>query len=174
MRKTIIALVALMALLMLNIIAYSLSENYRFLIKKMKYPSEIVYENEEEIDDTKKIEVLSGTTENQSNYKDISGSSFQFLNEFRKNDTESEDTLRELSSEEKEFLALWEDSKLEEIHFSTYVFDVTDEYPDPYYEWYSENLELYVFPTKNYEEIKNIFEVLSHDLPYSIKETNNF
>jgi len=51
---------------------------------------------------------------------------------------------------------------------------LTDEYPDNYFEYYSKDLTLYLFPTKNYNDIKGIFNVLSYDLPFSINEINNF
>jgi len=51
---------------------------------------------------------------------------------------------------------------------------LTDEYPDDYYEYYSKDLTLYFFTTKSYEEVKNIMEVISYEVPYKINEINNF
>jgi hypothetical protein len=33
---------------------------------------------------------------------------------------------------------------------------------------------LYIFPTKSYEEVKSIFQVLTYELPYTLNQTNNF
>jgi hypothetical protein len=54
------------------------------------------------------------------------------------------------------------------------LFDLTDEYPDNYFEYYSRDLTVYLFPTKNYKDLYNIFDVLSKELPFSLKEVNNF
>ena len=58
----------------------------------------------------------------------------------------------------KNILKLFEEYKLKEIELKSNLFDLTEEYPDDYFEYYSKNLTLYLFPTKNYEEIKDIFE----------------
>ena len=62
-------------------------------------------------------------------------------------------------------------TKLEE-HSS--LMDVTSEYPDKYFEYYSSNLTLYFFPTKNYNEVKEIFEIESDWDLFIINEVDNF
>jgi hypothetical protein len=54
------------------------------------------------------------------------------------------------------------------------IFDITDEYPDNYFEYYSKDLVLYIFPTKTYSEIHDIFSVLDDELPFILNETNSF
>jgi hypothetical protein len=39
--------------------------------------------------------------------------------------------------------------------------DITSEYPDNYFEFYDSNLTIYFFPTKNYNEVREIFEIES-------------
>lgn len=51
MRGVILILSLLASLLLLNIVAYSLSEDYRFFVKKIKYQQEVV-ENPQIIDDS--------------------------------------------------------------------------------------------------------------------------
>ncbi|MGB2110718.1 MAG: hypothetical protein ACPHY8_02055 [Patescibacteria group bacterium] len=62
----------------------------------------------------------------------------------------------------------------EEIELTTNLFDITNEYPDDYYEFYSKDLTLYFFDTKTYGEVKDIFDVLSYDVSFDINEVNNF
>jgi hypothetical protein len=54
------------------------------------------------------------------------------------------------------------------------LFDLTNEYPDEYLEYYSKDLTLYFFTTKRYTDLKDIFNVLSEELPFDINEINNF
>lgn len=54
------------------------------------------------------------------------------------------------------------------------LFGITQEYPDVYREYVNTHMSLYIFPTKTYKELKEIFEVLRYDLPISLNEVNNF
>lgn len=51
---------------------------------------------------------------------------------------------------------------------------ITTEFPDPYYQWYSEEVELYIFPLSTYGETKKVIEVLQYELPYTLNVTNDF
>lgn len=82
--------------------------------------------------------------------------------------------LSELNLQQKIFLDFFSAYGLKQIAASENLFGISNEYPDLYYEWYSEDLTLYAFPSKNYQEVKKIFEVLSFDFPFKIKETNQF
>jgi hypothetical protein len=63
---------------------------------------------------------------------------------------------------------------LKKIEVNSSLFELTDEYPDYYYEYYSKDLVLYLFPTKSYGEVFDIFHYLKDDLPFSLKKVNNF
>ncbi len=63
---------------------------------------------------------------------------------------------------------------LKELENSNMLFDITNEYPDEYYEYYSDDLSLYFFTTKSYDDVKNIIEVIAFEVPYEINEVNNF
>ena len=54
------------------------------------------------------------------------------------------------------------------------MFELTWEYPDYYYEYYSKDLTLYLFPTRTYREVFDIFDYLSGNLPFTLNEINNF
>jgi len=71
----------------------------------------------------------------------------------------------------EKFLNIYDLSKIE---INTLLFEITNEYPDYYYEYYSKDFTLYFFTTKNYNQIYDIFSYLQEDWPFSINEVNNF
>jgi hypothetical protein len=82
MRGAILILVLLIVTLLGNIIAYSVSEDYRFFVKKVKYPQEIVYENSDKVDDSQRIILVEDTpNENVSDVNTVivSQEGFTFL-----------------------------------------------------------------------------------------------
>ena len=64
--------------------------------------------------------------------------------------------------------------KLKKVELNPRLFDLTDEYPDEYFEYYGKDMTFYFFWNKNYTDLRDIFEVLSYELPFKIKEVNNF
>lgn len=62
---------------------------------------------------------------------------------------------------------------LQKLEIHSNLMGITTEYPDPYYEWYSAEVSLFVFSTKSYTEVLDIFEVLSDELPFSLKSVDN-
>lgn len=82
----------------------------------------------------------------------------------------------ELSKEEEFVINLFKIYKLENLRNHSSLFDLTTEYPDPYLEYYNSDneLTLYIFQTKTYSDVLNIFDVISYNLPFKIKKVNNF
>jgi len=70
-------------------------------------------------------------------------------------------------------LNLFNEYKLKKLLVHPSLFDMTTEYPDEYFEYYSENLTLYIFSTKNYKEVVNIFEAFATELPFLLNKTNS-
>jgi len=155
----------------LNIILYYSSEDYKFFIKKLKKSNEVIYTKEDvnisdNIDEnnlkSKKITLKESTVkENKSNTIQIS----------RKKKTKKETILWK---NYKDILYIFSKYNLSKLEIEWNLFDLTNEYPDNYYEYYSPNLTLYLFTTKSYEEVKDIMKVISYEVPYTIKEINNF
>jgi len=75
---------------------------------------------------------------------------------------------------EKKFLNIFQEYSLSLLEIHTRLFDLTSEYPDEYKEYYSEDLSVYFFWNKSYFEIKDLFNVLGDELPFTINEVNNF
>ncbi len=166
-----------MSLLVVNIIMYAVSADYRFFLKKMKYPEEIVYTQKGTVTDTDKIEIIDSTPEKlyDNDYIETSENGMTFLDALAgKTIIEQEVVLPNLSIEEQEFLQIFENYELNQLASPSTLFEITTEYPDPYYELYSPELSVYVFSTKSYAEVKNIFQVLSDELPFRINAVNNF
>lgn len=172
-----------MLVLVWNIITYSLSEDYRFFLKKIKYREDVVYENEpsniispsllwsdESNIDEMKDEMLWRVNVTSSD----EGFTFIDIISGNKKKTNSEEVIPELTWSQEQFLEIFENYALQELQTHSSLFDITTEYPDLYYEFYSEELSVYVFSTKTYGEVRNIFEVLRYELPYTINEVDNF
>jgi hypothetical protein len=82
MRGAILILVLLIITLLGNIIAYSVSEDYRFFVKKIKYPQELAYEDQGQVNDSQRIILYEDIpTEDASNVDTVivSQEGFTFL-----------------------------------------------------------------------------------------------
>jgi len=82
-----------------------------------------------------------------------------------------------LTLEDKEFLWYFSNYnffKKDYISDDDLLFWITNEYPFYYLEYNSKVLSLYFFTDSLYLKIKEFFEVISYELPFSIKEVNNF
>ncbi len=77
---------------------------------------------------------------------------------------------------EKKILDLFKNFDLVELENHSSLFDLTTEYPDRYLEyiWKDNTLTVYIFNWKNYNDLYNIFDVISYNLPFKIKWVNNF
>ncbi len=75
---------------------------------------------------------------------------------------------------EKDILNKFREFKLKKLELHPRLFDLTTEYPNKYIEYYSEYLTLYFFGNEPYEKLKDVFNVLTYELPFSINEVNNF
>lgn len=185
MRGSILLLLIVMFALIVNIITYSVSEDYRFFVKKIKYKEDVIYENTQNIDDSKVIEVVETweqweiliEEEKDKNIVVEQEEWFTFLDAIGgvKEIFDDEPELPELSEAENYILdQLKERFVLSENTQSASLFDITTEYPDEYYEYGNKHVSLYMFSTKSYSEVLNIFKVLAYELPYILNETNNF
>ncbi len=155
---------------------YAASEEYRFFLKKLKYQEELVYEDSKTIDDVVKVPSGWDSSSGWSTRSSWdSNSDLTFLDNLAWTQTSSsdEEELPEMTISEEEFIKTFWTFSLKKLETHTNIFGITTEYPDPYHEWYSAGVSVYVLSTKNYEEVRNIFQVLAFDLPYTLNEVNN-
>jgi len=79
-----------------------------------------------------------------------------------------------MSIYDKRVLKSFIEFNLVELKYHWELLDVTSEYPDKYFEYYSMDLTLLFFPNKWYNEIKDIFSVESNWYNFMINEVDNF
>jgi len=165
MRKLIHILLILIILFFVNFIFYFISDDYKFFLKKIKNDDSVIYTEENTINDNFEVE-------------DIWESNIVKVNTEKEKDivVPVEDELKTqivLGRNYKEILYLFSENDLKKIELNTNLFDITNEYPDWYYEYYSKDITLYFFTTKTYTEVKEIFSVLEYELPIQLNELNN-
>ena len=169
MRKIIIFIIFLIIIFVTNLSFYFLSEDYRFFLKKIKDTDQIVYLEDKVINDIIESEILEDA--------EIVALSNKNEKIFELKDDSWVATLKKeiiLWKNYKNIINLFTSYKLIKLEMNSNLFDLTDEYPDNYFEYYSKDLTLYLFPTKTYTDLKDIFSVLEYELPFSINEVNNF
>lgn len=153
-----------------------MSEDYRFFLKKLKYKNEIVYENQN-IDDSERLIIIDNPDVNDTENTQIivESDGVTFLDALSGNiDKPVTQSLPNVTFEELEVLnALSEAFVLRESTQSELLFWITDEYPDIFREYNNAHMSFYMFSSKRYSAVKNIFEVLQFDLPIELNEVNN-
>lgn len=162
MRSIILFMIFLILSFFLNVIFYYVSEDYRFFLKNVKTDENII----------------TDTVDNKLNNEKITNPDNEIYSDSEDLSLEEDkiDIIKEVKlwKNYKDVLSLFSlyDFKLLEVNSN--LFDVTNEYPDNYIEYYSRELTVYFFTTKSYEEIYDIFDLLSSELPFKINEVNNF
>ena len=169
MRKIIIFIIFLIIIFIVNISFYFLSEDYRFFLKKIKDTNEIVYLDDKNINDDLEPNIPEG-----AEFVKLSNENEKIFE--IKEDTWSVSLKKEivLWKNYRKIIELFSVYRLIKLEMNSNLFDITDEYPDNYFEYYSKDLTLYLFPTKTYTDLNDIFSVLEDELPFSINEVNNF
>jgi hypothetical protein len=167
MRNTILFIIFLIFSFIINIVFYYISDDYRLFLKELKTDDNLlekVESNSTKIDyiEDNTLEIVKSSDKNEK----------IFENDLDENITLKKDV--NLGKNYKEIIYLFDSYELKELELNTNLFDLTDEYPDNFIEFYSKNLTLYIFPTKSYNEIKDIFTVLEKELPLKVNEINNF
>ena len=159
-----------------------MNEEYRFFVQKIKYQNEYVSSSNIVLDDSpithserqEILEVIGSEIWDTS----ISVTALEFLESISSSrdisnmDTRTQELVE--SDEFRELVTLLGNYWLEAINPNEFLFWITSEYPDPYIEWFSPELILYSFPTKNFRNLFDIFDVLAYELPISLNSVNNF
>ncbi len=170
----------ILILFLLNITLYSVSENYRFFIQKMKNPEEIVYPDEAKIIDSIAVSQPDLEVDYTPSQEEIdilaTATTVSSKDTPKKINTDSQEVIQNkvvLGDKYNEVLELFSRYNLWKLELHSNLFDITDEYPDEYYEYYSRDIILYLFPTKTYSEVFDIFDV-QKNLPIELNVVNNF
>ena len=168
MRKIISFLIFLIIIFIVNLVFYYLSNDYRVFLSNLKNPSSWLEQNFEEnsFNDDLDIEVVLESPNENIEEEIYTLNEANWEPEIKKEVT--------LWKNYIEILDLFSIYNLTKLELSSILFDITDEYPDQYYEYYSKDLTLYMFPWKNFNDIIDIFLVLSEELPFDVNQVNNF
>lgn len=182
MRRIIVFLVFLVFLFLVNVTFYFLSEDYKFFLKKIKNNDEIVYIDDHEINDSIRNHLYDWDIA-VVEYESVQKTQSKLETQSREDNLPDEDKTASFISEEPEEI-LWKNYQkildiftkysLTPIELTNNLFDLTQEYPDSYYEFYSKDLTLYFFNTKTYNEVYDVFDILAYDEPFTVNQVNNF
>lgn len=185
MKNSILIILFLIFIFILNIIFYYSFDSYSNFIKWLK-DSDYKLENQLQKEKAENKDIL---TELEEIKKDIKNTEIKNKILSEQMTAEKQKEIRKKIAEYKEKeenkseITLWKnytdiikkfssyDLKLLDIN--TNLFDLTNEYPDEYFEYYSRDLTLYFFTTKKYNDVLDIFEILEWELPFTINKANN-
>lgn len=183
MRNAILFIIFLIFSFLINVVFYYISEDYRNFLKDFKN-DKYSYNSKESLDNNFYDSEWNDESSNNTNNDNIllednlevvktNNENNIIFNKLDNNKTQIKNNIN-LWKNYTDILDLFSDYDLQELELNTNLFDITDEYPDNYLEYYSKEFTLYFFPTKNYKEVYDIFSVLEFELPFKINKSNNF
>lgn len=165
MKNIILIILFLVGIFILNITFYYTSSNYQDFIKRVKKESSKT--------STSILQEDFSWDNIWKNYFSGTISQIEKENENKnKNESDSKQEEIKLWKWYQEILDLFKEYDLKKVDINFNLFDLTNEYPDSYYEFYSPKLTIYFFTTKNYSDLYDIFKVL--EWPFKINESNSF
>ncbi len=184
MKNIILLILFLIITFILNIVFYYNSSYYRTFLRWLKNEETTIVKTwEVGRDDLVNIKDKIERAK-KSDKKNIKEEILKQVQDDNKDLEVEKPTIKEVKKEVKQEIKLWKNYKeilnkfrsynLEQLTLNTNLFDITNEYPEKYFEYYSRDFTLYFFPGKDYDEILDIFKVLKLDLPISINQTNKF
>lgn len=189
MKKIIYITLFLSVLLFFNIIAFFVSSDYRFFLKKIKYwdtinankeiiTDEYTFTNEKETCNCENLinecEIqTTNTWETIENNLTVNTNSWEIIENSQIKNTNSIDIdLQEIEKFSKKFS--WINFNKKNYNEYYKIFWITDEYLNKYLTLNSSNIEIYYFPNTNFLDLYNFFEAVSYDSPININRIDNF
>lgn len=166
MKNIILIILFLVGIFILNITFYYTSSDYQNFIKRVKKETSVNTQ-------TWTIENFSWNNNNKENYFSWTIEPKEEKN-ISQNEVQTEKEEVKLWKSYQEILDLFKDYDLKKVDVSVNLFDLTNEYPDAYYEFYSPKLTVYFFTSKNYSDLYDIFKVLELELPFKLNASNSF
>lgn len=181
MRAFTYILLFLTIIFCVNVFSFVFIDDYRFLLRKIKYPEMTVYVNPIDITDNYWVVEIK-----DSNKKDILISEIKINNDLEdKKDVSQEVKSPEkidrdlieshkLSEEERKVLDLFKSYSLTESELPNNLFWLVFDYSNKFWKYYSNDLEIYFFWKIRYDELKKLFTSRSQELQIEVNEVNNF
>lgn len=190
MKKIVYSIFLVCLFFLLNLTLYYYSDSYSFFLKKMKYWDDVILNDSKNITDEYFLTDFDNNNcecncENQEQISpEITKPDIPKISENLTNtsaiisqEKPQKDYSKEINSVISKFREFY---SLEEKTYDEYykIFDITDEYPDIYSTFVWDNLEIYVFPEAKFQNVYDMFELLSWDnniqKKFSVNKTNNF
>jgi len=164
MKKALYIVFFIVVSFSLNIIFYYFSGTYRTFLQNIKPEEETI-----NIDKNYDIDI------SKQDFKKMKSSSWTSIKNTNKNSEYLQDLPKlKMTKIEDDLLLSFKEYNLKKMDLHSRLFDLTPEYPDEYYEYYSEYVTMYFFWTKPYDDILSIFETLTYELPFTINKSNIF
>ncbi len=167
-------------LLALNIWAYYGSDTYRNFIDTLKYGQTVKVTDDITVEQEQKTHFSTGTIGTSSG-KIVSSWTGVSSKPLIKTQTGATTgtwakslSWVSLTSEEDTVLNAFNEYKLKKLLVHPSLFDLTTEYPDDYFEYYSDDITLYIFSTKTYKQIVDVFQAFASELPFLLNKTDSF
>jgi len=79
-----------------------------------------------------------------------------------------------MTSEDNAILKEFSFLQLKRVFDERLLFDLTQEYPDEYFEYTNDETSIYFFVSRNYDDLVDIFNALSLELPFKLNKTDSF
>ncbi len=169
MKNIILFILFLASIFIVNIAFYYSSEEYRDFLKTVKTVS-----NKENNVKTWSIakDYFSGTVEERKKEEEKNVTATKAVEDNKNTQTTVKQEVK-LWKWYQDILDLFADYDLWKLEVSANLFDVTNEYPDNYYEYaWKKWFTLYLFTTKDYNGVLDVFKVIQNR--FTVNETNNF
>ena len=165
----------IMILFVSNVLLYIIFDDYRFFLQKIKRGEEVVYVQDLDIsDDYVEFDKEEVITVGKSIYSDDEILNINDSKVFEKPPLPEPTTETVLWKTYIDILSRLESYEFEKQDTKFRLFGLTDEYPREYLEYYNELVTVYMFPGEKYNNMIDIFSVLSWELPITLNEVNNF
>lgn len=168
MRFILQILISIVWVFLINTIFYFVSDDYQQFLKNLKYSPTIDKTSNSLYSESKFID----ESENKWEEKKIENGIIEIPNEIETENIPQSQTVLWIGYQA--ILDKFQKYSLKQLELNTNLFDLTNEYPDPYYEYYSKDVTLYFFPGNRYTQIHDVFEYLSKQHPYTINALDNF
>lgn len=186
MRKSLYIIFFLIASFSLNIIVYYIFPGYRSFLHSIKEEPGYIQPGQIVLNTGYNVDIDNLWNNKTSNDEDVKIEK-EIPKEIKIDNSEKQEIIEDskieyisipeelkITKTETTFLNAFKEYSLKEIELHPRLFDITWEYPDDYFEYYSEYLTLYFFGNKPYDDIKDIFDVLSYEFPFTVNEVDNF
>lgn len=177
-RKLLYFLFFIFFVFITNVFLYYQNEEYRDFVKKIKgeeiivddvytwvytaRPEDVEYKEEEE--EITEWEMELGIIKEESWTWEIVEEKEEIVEEEKASMTSQDNAIL------KEFSFL----QLKRVFNRRALFDLTEEYPDEYFEYTNDETSIYFFVSRNYDDLVDIFNALSLELPFKLNKTDSF